>query len=176
MMGFAENKEFFLTFREDMYHTRQRRFQYQITKVTSLTTLMGGGSLLVDKLQITMLFYIIPFLAIAFDFFILGESFTLRRMARFTQIYKQESQDAESRWENFVKANPDKFSSIANLIITFSSFVGCFLILIFKNGGGTAWFFQPLNMLWFCFMIALLVGLRLIERRISKRKWIESNC
>ncbi|MBU7581760.1 MAG: hypothetical protein KAF91_02410 [Nostoc sp. TH1S01] len=172
MTTFAGDKEFLLKLREDMYNTRQRRFQYQLAKVTSITTLLGAGGLLVEKLQLTMFFYIIPFLAIAFDFFILGESFTLRRIASFIQVYKQEFKDAESKWEEFVKKNPDRFSSVANFIITVSSSLGCFLILFLKDSTKT-WFFHPLNIFWFCSLIILLILLRIIERRMSKRQWIQ---
>ena len=167
----AEDKEFFSKFRDDLHHTRQRRFQYQITKVTSLSSLVGIASLLVKGVPLTAFLYVIPFLAIAFDFFILGESFTLRRMANFIQTYKRDLPDAEFQWETFVRANPDKLSSIANFIITVASFLGCSVILVLSNSSQN-WFFEPLNVVWFISLTVSLILLRLVERSIRRKEWI----
>jgi hypothetical protein len=167
----ADDKEFFSKLRDDIHHTRQRRFQYQITKVTSLSSLVGIASLLVKGIPLTAFLYVIPFLAIAFDCFILGESFTLRRMANFIQTYKSDLPDAEFKWETFVRANPDKLSSIANFIVTVASFLGCFIILALSNPSQN-WFSSPLNAMWFISLAVSLTLLRLVERSISKKKWV----
>ena len=93
-------QDFLFKLREEMAQIEQRRFQFQLAKVTSLGTLTGVGILLVEKLKIQTLFYVIPFIALAFDLFIASESFRLKRISNFISKEKQETRDIEFRWEN----------------------------------------------------------------------------
>ena len=171
-MNFSkEDSDFFNKLREDMLQTRQRRFQYQITKVTSLGGLIGVASLLTQGLPVETIFYIIPFIAMAFDFFILSESFTLRRMAAFVQSYKQEARDAESQWEKFARMNPDRFSSVANFIVTTASCLGCFLMLLSLNQRPLQWLFNPVNPVWLLTVIICLMLFKRLEAKLLKQQW-----
>ena len=64
------DEDFYLKLRDDMLQTKQRRFQYQLAKVTSLGSLVGIGALLIKDVMLTMFFYVIPFISFAFDLLI----------------------------------------------------------------------------------------------------------
>ena len=119
-----ENKldeAFYFKLRDEMQQTRQRRFQFQLAKVTSLGTLVGAASLLIKNFELNIFFYVIPFIAFSFDLLIVSESFTLRRLSFFIFEEKKSAQGAEHRWELFVRNNPDRFASTAK----FSFYDGC---------------------------------------------------
>ena len=93
---------FYGKLREDMLQTRRRRFQYQLAKIGSIGSLVGVATLVVEKTDVTLFYYVIPFVATAFDFYVLGESFTMRRMAAFIRQHKAGTNDIEFKWEEFV--------------------------------------------------------------------------
>jgi drug/metabolite transporter (DMT)-like permease len=170
-MSESNDKSFFAKLREDMFHTRGRRFQYQLAKVTSIGSLMGASALVGQNHIVALFYYIIPFVAIAFDLFILGESFTLRRLAAFIRHQKARAYDSEVEWERFVKRNADILASLANLIITVSCAVGCSLILILASSKPTDWFSNGLNICWLCSVFFLILVLRMTEARAVRRTW-----
>jgi hypothetical protein len=168
----VNDKTFFEKLREDMLQTRHRRFQYQLTKIASIGFLIGVATIVIEKTDLPLFYYVIPFIAIAFDFFILSESFTMRRMAAFIRYYKSEINDVEFKWEEFVKLNPDKMASIANKIVTLSCSIGCFLILLLTSHSPLSWIKNGMNLIWLLAMISCIVGVGLVEIAFSKRAWV----
>lgn len=165
------NEAFISKLRDEMLQIKERRFKIQIAKVTAIGSLIGVGSILIDKFEVTQFFYIVPFIAIAFDLFVIGESFTLKRIANFISTVKEEHDDAEFKWEQFVKSNPNKYSSPANSIITVLTALGSFFILFFKSNLGVAWFNNILNSTWFFVTLICLLLMFLVDRKLAKVKW-----
>lgn len=166
------DEDFYLKLRDDMLQTKQRRFQYQLAKVTSLGSLVGIGALLIKDVMLTMFFYVIPFISFAFDLLIFAESFNLKRMTKFICEEKKDRKDAEFRWEEFVKRNPGKLASIGNYLLTLIAVIGSFIILIFISGNPGLWFKDIYNLIWITTMIAILILFRMVEIKSGKRKWV----
>jgi hypothetical protein len=161
----------FRQLRDDMFQTRQRRFQYQLAKIAALGSLIGVATMLFEKRETHLFYYVIPFVAVAFDYYILGESFTLRRLAAFVRREESGSPNIERRWERFVKRNPDPLSSFANLIVTGASSIGCFLILTGAADSLEAWFRNGINSVWLLCVAAAVSSTRLLESQMKSRVW-----
>ena len=112
--------------REEMQQVRRSRFQCQLAKVTAVGSLIGAGALLTKQSDTYMLFYIVPFVAVAFDLFALGESFTMRRMHTFV---KKRSSGAEKQWQDYVAKHPNRYTAYGNLGITVLCALGCGVII-----------------------------------------------
>jgi hypothetical protein len=157
--------------REDMLKTRQRRYHYQITKITAIATYFAASGIIIDKINSPLLYYVIPFISLSFDLFILSESYTLRRMAAFLRINRNNVDQLEADWEKFVKQNPDSLSSIANSVVTIASSLGAFLLLLVTSNAGLSWFENGPNMIWFTLVVISLIYVRLTERKLTTHSW-----
>lgn len=164
-----EDSKLFEKIRDDMMHTRQRRFQYQLGKISAIGAFVGVGSATGGKSL--LLFYLVPFVAVAFDFFILGESFTLRRMAAFIKNEKAGTGQAELKWEEFVRENPDYLSSMANFVLTFASSVAALSILVFSDSSPFNWFKHGPNSAWLLLVFLAVAATKIIEQTHFRRLW-----
>jgi hypothetical protein len=124
-----DDGDFFKMLREEMLQVRRSRFQCHLAKVTAVGSLIGAGVLLMkpDTSQTELsparvLFYIVPFVAVVFDVFALGESFTMRRMHAFV---KECSSGAEKRWQMYVDKHPNRYTTWGNMLITALFALGC---------------------------------------------------
>lgn len=169
-----KDEDFFLKLREEILKTRDRRIQFQLGKLTSIGSLIGIGALLVEKMKVDALFYILPFIAIVFDLFILAESFTLKRITSFISLYNENTDinDAETKWERYVKKYPDKLFSYANLGLTLASLIGSAGILMFKNSSPIIWLKSILNLSWlFITLVSILTIKYWVEAKVMNRNW-----
>jgi len=121
--------DFFKMLREEMLQVRRSRFQCHLAKVTAVGSLIGAGVLLMKPgnpqtgpSPARMLFYVVPFVAIVFDVFALGESFTMRRMHAFV---KECSSGTEKRWQMYVDKHPNRYTTWGNMLITALFALGC---------------------------------------------------
>jgi hypothetical protein len=173
-----KDEDFFLKLRDDMLQTKQRRIQYQLAKITALGALMWAGILIVEKMQLALIFYVTPFIAISFDLFISGESFILKRMTSFIEYYKKKKnkkkkniKDAEWSWEEFVKKNPDRLMLFANFSISLATFTGSFLILIYKSHSQGTSFWGWWNLTWVIIASIGLITPLLLNWWFRKKVW-----
>lgn len=164
-----EDSKLFEKIRDDMMHTRQRRFQYQLGKIAAIGAFVGVGSAAGGKSY--LLFYLVPFVAVAFDFFILGESFTLRRMAAFIRNEKAGTGQTEHKWEEFVRENPDYLSSMANFLLTFASSLAALSILVFSESIPLDWFKHGPNSVWLLLVFLAITSSKIIEQSHFRRHW-----
>ena len=164
--------DFHLKLREDMMQTKQRRFRYQLAKVTALSSLAGVGVALIKDVDLVAFFYVIPFVSFVFELMIYGESFSLRRMAEFVLECKDNEKDAECKWEIFVQDNQDRFAAIGSYLSTTIATFGSLIILVLKSKKGFLWFTNRFNIIWSFIVIAILCLFWVIQwTRIGKRKW-----
>lgn len=154
-----------------MLQCRQRRFHQQLAKITSVGTLIGVASMLLDKLHLAVFFYVIPFVAFGFDLFLIGESFTMRRLAAFVREAKTRNLDLEFCWEEFVRLNPNKYSTVGNLGFTLIAAIGSILIVVLTNAARSPWFNNLFNICWLLVIVIFFVSLVCIEQRLAHRTW-----
>lgn len=115
--------------REDINNSIKRRHEFSMRKLYFCIALLGFGALKIpispDKgLDLTALLYLVPLVAIAFDFHIVSEDFRVKRVGEF--LWKEDSVacTAERLWENFVKEHDNKLAPFAFFIVTFILLLG----------------------------------------------------
>lgn len=114
--------------REEITITQKSRRDFIIRKITFLLTLIGIGNInIISKLNMNLLLYFIPIVAIGFDLYIAGEDFAIKRIGAFLS---KMSTDTEMEYEKFVSGHRDIFSILGNIIFSFFIIFLLFIILI----------------------------------------------
>jgi len=124
----GESQGFLNHLHEEKLKAQQARVTYVLQKLAFVTSLMGLGSLdiTVGKIDFSLLLYLAPWVAIAFDFYILGEDYSVKRIGAFL---KEKSTDRlENDWEKWIAKNRDPFAPLATPILTTLIFLGSVLI------------------------------------------------
>jgi drug/metabolite transporter (DMT)-like permease len=160
---------FWSKLRDDMLQTRARRAQLQLAKIASIGTLVSAASIIGGNSPSILFAYVVPFLALGFDFLILGESFTLRRMGRFVVWYGVAG-SAEQKWEKFVRKNPLRFSTFGNLVFTLICLFCSVFLLVSSAQPRSSWFSNDINIVWLCTIFILFLSSVAIEFKFRK-KW-----
>ena len=92
--------------------TQARRGSLISRKLTWVTGLAAAGWLRFgDSLNLWPLLLLVPFVAVLFDLYILGENYGVKRMGVFVRDRCKDSKDSE--WERFLLGKRDIFSSYA---------------------------------------------------------------
>jgi hypothetical protein len=111
-------KDFLKSLRDEKIRAQEARSHLTIQKLTFATALLGLGSIKLDAgvVNTSLLAYLAPWVAIIFDFYIMGEDFSVKRLGAFLQAYSGET--LERRWEKWVSEHRDPFSAWAMPILT----------------------------------------------------------
>lgn len=111
-------KEFLKSLRDEKIRTQEARNHLTIQKLTFATALIGLGAIKLEAgvVNTSLLAYLTPWVAIVFDFYILGEDYSVKRLGAFLQAYSGET--LERRWEKWVSQHRDPFSAWAMPILT----------------------------------------------------------
>ncbi|MCD4817296.1 MAG: hypothetical protein K8S23_01230 [Candidatus Cloacimonetes bacterium] len=114
------------------------------------------------------LIYIIPFIAVMFDFYILGGEFAVKRLRHFLRI-NDTNENSEKIWENHLKKWPKSFMKYNRFWVTFTiNVVSILLLIMYLTLIDYSIVVIILSILWFCAIVALSFFLFNIEKRISK--------
>ena len=105
--------EFLKHLRSEKLKAEEARTTYTLRKLAYATTLLGLGSLDIDVAQITAigpinlghLLYLAPWVALAFDLYILAEDYSVKRFGAF--LWKNSPDVLERGWEEWVSENRD---------------------------------------------------------------------
>ena len=112
----AESENFLRHLQDEKLKTQAARATYVTQKLAYATGLLALGSLKPGSVDLSPLLYLVPFLAMAFDLYILGEDYSVKRIGAFLRA---NSTDAlEQRWEDWVSRNRDDFAPFAMPILT----------------------------------------------------------
>ena len=111
-----EHEKFLRHLQEEKLRTQASRTTYVTRKLAYATGLLGLGSLNVGSADLTPLLYLVPFLALAFDLYILGEDYSVKRIGVFLGTASDD--DLEKRWEGWVSRNRDPFAQFAMPLLT----------------------------------------------------------
>lgn len=106
---------------------QETRSKYVIKKLVFATVLLGAGSSNISNYDFEALLYIVPFLAIVFDLYILGEDYGIKRLGIF--LKETTTVSLEEKWEIWVHDNRDKFSAISMPFLTSLICVSAYSIL-----------------------------------------------
>lgn len=111
-------KDFLKSLREEKLRAQEARNHLTIQKLTFATALIGLGSIKLEAgvVNTALLAYLAPWVAIVFDFYILGEDYSVKRLGAFLKTYSGES--LERFWEKWVSEHRDPFAPWAMPILT----------------------------------------------------------
>lgn len=129
---------------EEKLQTQAARTTYTLQKLAFVTGLMGLGSLnlKVGEIDFSLLLYLAPWVAIAFDFNIMGEDYSIKRIGAF--LKENSSAPTEMRWEKWVAKHRDPFVPWSMPILTTLIFAGAALIALQQPNIGQ----EPLFIVW----------------------------
>lgn len=123
----------------------------QVLKISFVTSLIGFGNIkLNDSKLFVEIFFFTPFVSVFFDFLIMGEFFSIRRIGAF--IYQYPQNDKEAKYESLVNENKDNFFKFGNYGFSILSLVVS-IIYIKKNEAISSTTFL---IIWVLIILALL--------------------
>jgi hypothetical protein len=118
---------------------KNHRFSLIQRKLLFIGALLGISSLpSLDgrfDIDIYIITCTIPFMAIAYDIFILAEDYKIKRIGAFLlgKCDKSLCLD-EKQWESFVKDNREKLAAYGNILLTVLSFIAATVVLLYFKG------------------------------------------
>ncbi len=122
------------TLRDEISEIQKRRHEFAMRKFAFATGLLGLGSLSIKiEQQIFLLFsgiiYLVPFIAIAIDCYILAEDYRDKRIGQFLRLPDSGAENEMRAWENFVHKTPNYLTTYAFSIVTFVLIIGSAIVL-----------------------------------------------
>lgn len=127
--------EFLKHLRSEKLKAQEARTAYTLRKLAYATTLLGLGSFNIEikpdpaigSINLGWLLYLTPWVAIAFDLYILAEDYSVKRFGAFLG---QNSPDAlEQQWEKWVSKYRDPFAPFAMPALTTLLLIAAALII-----------------------------------------------
>lgn len=130
----SQETRFLKHLHEEKLRIIETRTKYTLQKLAFVTGLMGLGSLniTVGKIDFSYLVYLAPWVAIAFDFYIMGEDYSVKRIGAFLKTLSLAR--SERQWEQWVADNRDPFAPWAMPMLTTLIFLGAALIAYQQPG------------------------------------------
>ena len=112
----SESGDFLKHLQDEKLKTQAARNTYVIRKLVYATGLLGLGSIKPGAADLSPLLYVVPFLALAFDLYILGEDYSVKRIGAY--LGAASCDPLERRWEQWVADNRDPFAPFAMPLLT----------------------------------------------------------
>ena len=118
--------------RNEMHLFLSRRHDYSLRKLSFCTGLLGLGTISVtvgtDQFAVPALLYLVPFIAIAFDLYIVAEDYRVKRAGVFLRRLAVHADADERAYETFVgdsanHAAPLTFAVVTGIMLGLSAFV-----------------------------------------------------
>ena len=138
--------------RSEISEAQKRRHELSMRKLAFTTGLLGIGALNITigvekQLDLTSVLYLVPFVAIAFDFYIVDEEYGIKRTGQFLSMDQSGASSEEKAWEHFVRDHPNRLSAIGSFIVT---------IVLLTGTAAVLWQTRP-QIVWFIIWIAFVV-------------------
>ena len=131
---------------DEKLQAQQRRSTFNIRKLIFVGGLFSLGTVkFQDQLELSFVLYIVPFMSICFDLYILGEDYGIKRIGGF--LRNQFKNEPESTWENWVGLRRDPFATFAIPFLT---------LIVLISSSAVIWETAPHKVL---FVIWLLVNI-----------------
>ena len=130
----APESKFVPHLRAEKLQTLDTRAKYALQKLAFVTGLLGLGSLnlTVGRIDVSTLLFLAPWVAIAFDLYILGEDYSVKRIGAFLKAASPDA--AERHWETWVADRRDPFAPWAMPLLTTLVYAGAALIAAQQPG------------------------------------------
>ena len=133
MESTPQETEFLKHLREEKLQAQEARTQYVFKKLAYATALIGIGSIKVEifDLDLRGILYLVPFVALVFDFYIMGQDYSVKRLGGFLGVYS--SDPLEHRWEQWVSQNRDLLAPVAMPILTTLLIIGSAITIVLSE-------------------------------------------
>lgn len=165
-----EETEFIKHLHEEKLKAQETRAMYTEKKLAYVTALLGVGTISITAFEANAILYVVPFVAAAFDLYILSEDYSVKRIGAYLGARSKDI--TEQSWETWLHDNRDPFAPTAMLILSILLLVGAGIIIWAASDGPNV----GLLIVWA--ILALLVNLILYYRykklRDQVRKRAES--
>ena len=158
--------DFITHLREEKLNAQQARSAYTQRKLAFGAALLGVGALSFQQLNLNLnpVLYLVPFVAAAFDLYILGEDFSVKRIGSFL---RERGSQVERDWENLVSQNRDPFAPIAMPILSSLMALGAAVIIWIASAGHVPILFWPWLIAGFLPSWALFFYYRRLRDRVT---------
>ncbi len=124
----TEYDRFLASLNEEKLQAQERRAQFTIRKLAFVGALFAAGTVkLPQGIELTLVLYIVPFISIAFDLYVLGEDYGIKRMGAF--VLKQLDTEIEAEWERYVAQRRDPFTNTARSFLSLLVMIACAVVL-----------------------------------------------
>lgn len=152
----AEEAEFIKHLREEKLKAQETRSSYTQKKLAYVTALLGIGVLGIEQFDLNPVLYLVPFVAAAFDLYILAEDYSVKRIGAYLQV--RSSAPVEEDWEDWVGRNRDPFALVAMPILSTLMLAGAAVIIWITSGGSVPTLYWPWLVVgllpsWFLFFL-----------------------
>ncbi len=106
-------------------------------KIAFCTGLLGAGTLSIplrgEAIPLAPLLYLVPVVAIAFDFYIMAEEYRVKRAGAFLRKPASGASEEEMAWEDFASRHPNHLATFAFLLVTLILLAGSSFVLLYTG-------------------------------------------
>jgi hypothetical protein len=163
-------ERFLKSLNEEKLQAQERRNEFAKLKISFIIGLFALGSVELKNIDLALVLYIIPFISIGFDLYILGEDYGVKRMGSFVRNFLQT--ELESKWEFWVGKRRDPFATVAVPILSLLVVVACAAVLFQKGANRVIcgiWFMVNLIAVVFLYVYSRKLRLKLLEDETEGR-------
>jgi hypothetical protein len=152
---------------EEKLKHKEHRHEFVKQKLMYIIGLFSLGSLNAgDQINLSVLLYFVPFVALAYDVFIFSEDFKVKRIGIYVRTQESFNASDEAAWEKWLNEKPkhrEQMALFASIGLTLITMALSSFLLRPRNQSDNIYLF----VWWFaaCFVLSLLVfGLSLYRR------------
>jgi len=142
-----DDGDFITDLRKQIMQSQDRRFNFIRQKSTFVISFLGIGSISFVSLSIDMkiwiLLYLAPIIALVYDFYIIGESFNIKRMGVFIRECPKAPFE-EGLWEICISKNRPVMPKIGMMVSTILVLLAAMLVL---------WIYEKVNIIYILWVI-----------------------
>ncbi len=124
-------QEFLKHLREEIIKTQDLRAEYVFRKLTFVISLLGLGSIQADRVDFTVILYIVPAIALAFDLYIVAGDYCVKRIGCF--LKGNSVSKKEKKWQEYVNITRNPFTPLAMPLLTVTVIIICTFIILTRE-------------------------------------------
>ncbi|SRR5260370_25950819 len=154
---------------DEKLQAQQRRAEFNKLKFTFIVSLFAIGSVEFKNIDLALVLYIVPFISICFDLYILGEDYGIKRMGGFVRQHLPS--EMEAQWEEWIGRRRDPFATFAVPLLSLLVLVACAAVLWQKGANRIVfaiWLIVNLVAVGFLFKYSQVLRGRLLKDTIIK--------
>jgi hypothetical protein len=159
-----DNGDFITDMRKQIMNSQERRASFVRQKLTFVISFLGVGSIsfVIANVDIKawILLYLAPIVALVFDLYIIGESFTIKRLGVFIRECPK-SPSEERIWEKCVSKHRDLLPKLGFMASSTMVLIAAMIVL---------WISKKVNLFYVVWVI-IIVSTLLILWQIDKQTY-----